>query len=244
MEQLWLSCYLNLRIPQDVRNKSHYSLLFSTIGNSYRTNNKKSSPRKISVEEAITASLLPAEVASIFLDCLNKHNSPFSEHGQQKQQEKTRNLFLNSNSINPPFAMKNRLLLEGASAIAPPPPSEKQAIRSVLSFESEARPLVTSIKKGSKPEPKGKSKDNSGTVIAGLSVACIALVALIGLCCCACRGTDDSASSYDDKPLLSLSDLSGATKLNTIAFVFSFSVCPISLLHRCFVVGLSHTKRE
>ncbi|OEL30832.1 Formin-like protein 18 [Dichanthelium oligosanthes] len=241
VKQLWLSCSLDLRIPQDVRNKSHYTLLFDTTSNSYRTNDKKSSPQKISIEEAITATLSPAEVANTFLDCLKKHNSPFSEHGQQKQQEEMRSLFPNSNSINPPFAMKRRLLLEGASAIAPTPPSAIQARRSVLSFEAEARPLVTSMKKAAKPEPKNKSKDNSGTVIAGLSVACIALVALICLCCCACRGTDDSASSYDDKPLLSLnmSDLSGATKLTTAAFFFSSSVRPISLMRRCFVVGSS-----
>uniref|UniRef100_K3YCF1 Formin-like protein n=1 Tax=Setaria italica TaxID=4555 RepID=K3YCF1_SETIT len=180
VEQLWLSCSLDLRIPQDVRNKSHYSLLFNTISNSYRKNNKKSSPQKISIEEAIAATLSPAEVANTFLDCLNKRNSSFSEHGQQKQLQETRSLLPNRNSNNPPFGIKRRLLLEGASAIAPPPPSGKQAImRSLFSFEAEARPLVTSMKKASKPEPKSKSKDNSGTVIAGLSVACIALVALI-----------------------------------------------------------------
>lgn len=227
VEQLWLSCSLDLSIPQDVRNKSHYSLLFNTINNSYRTNNK-SSPQRISIEEAIAATLSPAEVANTFLDCLNKRNPPFSEHGQQQQLQARS--FPNSNSNNPPFAMKRRLLLEGALAIAAPPPSAKQATRSLFSFEAEARPLVTSMKKASKPEPKSKSKDNSGTVIAGLSVACIALVALICLCCCACRGSDDSASSYDDKPLLSLnmSELSGVTTKHS-AFFFFFSLSDSSL---------------
>ncbi|CAL5018753.1 unnamed protein product [Urochloa decumbens] len=214
VEQLWLSCSLDLRILQDVRNKSLYSLLFDSISNSYRTNNNKYSPQKISIDEAITATLSHEEVANTFLNCLNNHNSPFSEHGQQKVHEETRRLFPNSNGINPPFQTKRRLLLEGASTIVPPPPSPKQATRSVLSFEAEARPLAISVKKSSKSEPKNKSKDNSGTIIAGLSVACIALVALICICCCACRATDDSTSSYDDKPLLSLnmSDLSGSSR--------------------------------
>ncbi|XP_062184802.1 formin-like protein 18 isoform X2 [Phragmites australis] len=218
VEQLWFSCALDLRIPQGFKNKSH------------RTNNKKSSHQKISIEEVITNTLSPAEVANNFLDCLNKHNFPFpravSEHGLQ-QEEETRSLFPNSNSINPPFAMKRRFLLEGASAAVAPPlgpahysfsPPAKQAIRSVLSSESEARPLVSSMKKAAKPVPKDKSKDSSSaTIVAGLSVSCIALVALICLCCCACRGNHSSASSYDlrdDKPLLSLnlSDLSGSSR--------------------------------
>lgn len=222
MEQLWRSSALDLRIPQDVRNKTHYSLLFNTISNSYRKNDKKSSPQKIGIGEAITATLSPAEVANTFLDCLSKHNFPFSDHGLQKQEEETRSLLPNSNSINLPFAMKRRRLLEEDSAIAPPQPKAKQTIRSVLSSEAEAHPLVATVKKSGKTEPKHKSKDNSGTIIAGLSVACVALVALIGLCCCACRGSEDPESSYDDKPLLSLnmSDLSGATKENKAAFVF------------------------
>lgn len=232
VEQLWCSCALDLRIPQDVRNKAHYSLLFNTISNSYRKNDKKSSPQKIGIGEAINASLLPAEVVNTFLDCLNKHDFPFSDHGLHKQEEETRSLLAISNSINLPFAMKRRRLLEEDSAIAQPRPKAKQTIRSVLSFEAEAHPLVTTVKKSGKTEPKNKSKDNSGTIIAGLSVACVALVALIGLCCCACRGSEDPESSYDDKPLLSLnmSDLSGATKDNKAAFVFFFPV-QISLLH-------------
>ncbi|KAJ1269761.1 hypothetical protein BS78_06G002000 [Paspalum vaginatum] len=208
VEQLWLSCALDLRIPQDVRNKSHYSLLFDTIYNSVRTNDKRSSPQKISIEETIITTLSPAEVANTFLDCLEKHNFPLSEHGHQKQQEETRP---NSNSISPPFGMRRRLLLEGESAIAPSPPFGKQAIRRALSFGAKARPLVTSMKKAAKQETKNKTKDNSGTIIAGLSVACIALVALIGLCCCACRASQDPESS-DGKPLLGLSDLSGSSR--------------------------------
>ncbi|ONM19160.1 Formin-like protein 5 [Zea mays] len=214
VEQLWHSCALDLRIPQDVRNKFHYSLLFNTISNSYRENDNKSYPQKVGIEEATTATFSPAEVANTFLDCLNKHNFPFSDHGLQKHQEETISLLPNSNSINLPFAMKRRRLLEEDSAIAPPRPKAKQAIRSVLSSEGEAHLLVTTVKKSGKPEPKNKSKDNSGTIIAGLSVACVALVALICLCCCACRGSEDPESSYDDKPLLSLnmSDLSGSSR--------------------------------
>lgn len=210
VEELWLSCALELRIPQDVRNKPHYSLLLNTSSISNRTNDKKSSRQRIIIEKAITGTLSPAEVANSFLDCLNKHNFPFFEHGQQKQEETGPN----SNNINPPFAMKRRLLFEGDSAIGPPPPSAKQAIRSVLSFGAETHPLVTTMKKAAKPESKNKTKDNSGTIIAGLSVACIALVALICLCCCACRASQDPESSYDDKPLLSLnmSDLSGSSR--------------------------------
>ncbi|CAD6264396.1 unnamed protein product [Miscanthus lutarioriparius] len=214
VEQLWRSCALDLRIPQDVRNKTHYSLLFNTISNSYRKNDKKSSPQKIGIGEAITAALSPAEVANTFLDCLNKHNFSLSDHGLQKQEEETRSLLPNSNSIYLPLAMKRRRLLEEDSAIAPPRPKAKQTIRSVLSSEAEAHLLVAAVKKSGKTEPKHKSKDNSGTIIAGLSVACVALVALIGLCCCACRGSEDPESSYDDKPLLSLnmSDLSGSSR--------------------------------
>jgi hypothetical protein len=65
-----------LRIPQDVRNKTHYSLLFNTISNSYRKNDKKSSPQKIGIGEAITATLSPAEVANTFLGCRNRRRKP------------------------------------------------------------------------------------------------------------------------------------------------------------------------
>ncbi|AQK42408.1 Formin-like protein 5 [Zea mays] len=110
--------------------------------------------------------------------------------------------------------MKRRRLHEEDSTIAPTRPKAKEAIRSVLSSEGEAHLLVATVKKSGKPEPKHKSKDNSGTIIAALSVACVALVALICLCYCACRGSEDPESSYDGNPLLSLnmSDLSGSSR--------------------------------
>jgi hypothetical protein len=251
VEQLWHSCALDLKIPQDVRNRSHYSLLFNTISNSYRENDNKFYPQKIGIEEAITATLSPAKDANTFLDCLKKHNFPFSDHGLQKQREETRSLLPNSNSIsNLPFVMKRRRLHEEDSTIAPTRPKAKEAptrpkakeaIRSVLSSEGEAHLLVATVKKSGKPEPKHKSKDNSGTIIAALSVACVALVALICLCYCACRGSEDPESSYDGNPLLSLNmtDLSGATKENKAAFVFFSSSSNFSLAWM-----LSHTHKK
>jgi hypothetical protein len=250
VEQLWLSCALDLRIPQDVGNKSHPTLLFDTISNSYRTNNKKSSHQKISAEQVITTISSPAKVASTFLYCLNRNDIPavphgVSEHGQklQEKMKEARSVFPNSNTINKPSIMKRKILFERVSAdvastLEPShysfSPPAKQARRSVFSSKPEAGPLAVSIKKAAKPVPKNKSKDSSLAIVAGLSVACIALMALICLCCCACRGDDSSESSYDlrdDKPLLSLnlSDMSGETQL-LFHFYLANSFCINALL--------------
>jgi hypothetical protein len=246
VEQLWLSCALDLRIPQDVGNKSHHTLLFETISNSYRTNNKKPSHQKISAEQVVTTISSPTKVASTFLDCLNRNDIPavpngVSEHGQ-KLQEKTkeaRSVFPNSNTINKPSIMKRKFLFERASAdvastLAPShysfSPPAKQAI-SVFSSKPEAGPLAVSIKKAAKPVPKNKSKDSSLAIVAGLSVACIALMALICLCCCAFNSSESSYDLRDDKPLLSLnlSDMSGETQ-PLFHFYLANSFCINALL--------------
>lgn len=242
MEQVWLTCGLDMRILQ-----SHYTLLLNIISNSYRTDDKNTShPRKNNIKEGITATLSP-EVANTLLDCLSKHNFPFLDGASGHRQQEAAaagSLLPNSNNIKPPSASKRRNLLEGDSAahysFSPP---AKEAIRSVLSSKAEARPLVTSMKKAAKPVPKNKSKDSSSaTVAVGLSVACIALVALICLCCCACHGNHNPASPYDlrdDKPLLSLnlSDLSGRWyETNINAARLFVSVQYVAWLYVCICV--------
>nr|XP_051177475.1 formin-like protein 18 isoform X2 [Lolium perenne] len=152
------------------------------------------------------------EVANTLQDCLSKHNSvlPHGFSGHSQVEEEAGSLLSNSNNLKLPFASKIRYLIEGTSAshfsLSPP---AKEEIRSTLFSEAESRPLVTSIKKSSNAEGGKKSKDkdsDSSTVVLGLAVGCVALVALI-VYFCACRG-DDSASPYDlgrdDKPLLGL----------------------------------------
>jgi hypothetical protein len=206
VEHLWLNCDLDRIILQEVKNQSYYTLLFNIIRNSYRTNYK--------IEEGMITSL-SHEVTNTFQDSLSKHNSilPHGVSGHSQVEEKDAgSLLSNSNKFKQPFASKIRYLLDGTSAshftFSPP---AKEAIWSALSSEEESRPLVTSIKK-SDGKKKSKDKDSdSSTVVLGLAVGCVALVALI-VYFCACRG-DDSASPYDlgrdDKPLLGLTDLTG-----------------------------------
>jgi hypothetical protein len=210
VEQLWLNCGLDRIILQEVKNQSYYTPLFNIISNSYRTNKK--------IEAGMFTSLSP-EVANTFQDCLSKHNFILSDgvsgHGQVEEEKEAGSLLSNTNKFKLPFASKIRYLLEGtpASHLSLSPPA-KEATWSALSSEADSRPLVTSIKKSSKTEGKKKSKDkdsDSSTVLLGLAVGCVALLALI-VYFCACRG-DDSASPYDlgrdDKPLLGLTDLAG-----------------------------------
>ncbi|XP_051213098.1 formin-like protein 18 [Lolium perenne] len=209
VEHLWLNCDLDRIILQEVKNQSYYTLLFNIIRNSYRTNYK--------IEEGMITSL-SHEVTNTFQDSLSKHNSilPHGVSGHSQVEEKDAgSLLSNSNKFKQPFASKIRYLLDGTSAshftFSPP---AKEAIWSALSSEEESRPLVTSIKK-SDGKKKSKDKDSdSSTVVLGLAVGCVALVALI-VYFCACRG-DDSASPYDlgrdDKPLLGLTDLTGSSR--------------------------------
>ncbi|KAL5213749.1 hypothetical protein ABZP36_002901 [Zizania latifolia] len=67
---------------------------------------------------------------------------------------------------------------------------------------------------------KEKAGNQSNMVVVGLAVACAALVGLIGLCCCACRGSTSSPYDLrDDKPLLSLNlgDLSAGSSRKSSA---------------------------
>lgn len=171
---------------------------------------------------------LSPEVADTILDCLSKHNFPLphgSGHKQEEHEEEDEagSLLPNSNNFKLSLASKIRYLLEGASTHSLSPPA-KEAIRSLFSSEAEARPLAISIKKSSK---EGSKADDSGSSTAVIGVACVVLVALVGIFFYACRGSDEPASPYDlvrdDKPLLGLGDLTGG--VSSVLFCFRLICC-------------------
>ncbi|KAF0905196.1 hypothetical protein E2562_000986 [Oryza meyeriana var. granulata] len=219
VEHAWVKCGLDKRTLDDVRHHFDYNHVFEILRRMSGQDSKDTSP---DIEEG--TSVLSPEIRHSILNCLSKQNI-LSVAGQDGAKT------LSADYIQALIASLKRDLVQGSSATKSTP---EQASKPSLAPATQAgkpvpvkTPTLKPAKKpsdtaSSPPDHSSKSvakkKDSSGmptTAIIGLSIAGIALMALLCLCCCICRG--NKTSSYDmrdDKPLLGLnmSNLSAASK--------------------------------
>ncbi|KAG8099738.1 hypothetical protein GUJ93_ZPchr0013g36954 [Zizania palustris] len=232
VEHAWDKCGLDKRDLEDVRRHFNYNHVFEILRRISGQNSKDASP---DIEEGTSA--IPPEIKRIILNCLSKQNFP-SVFGQDGAKS------LSADYIKALISSLRGDLDQGPSsttltpeqASRPPPAPATQAAKPDPGKTSTSKPAKNPIDSVSSPDspdsstkstptekevPPTKSvakKDSSGrptTAIIGLSVAAMALVALLCLCYCMCRG--NKTSSYelkDDKPVpsLNLSNLPAASK--------------------------------
>uniref|UniRef100_A0A0D9X005 Formin-like protein n=1 Tax=Leersia perrieri TaxID=77586 RepID=A0A0D9X005_9ORYZ len=211
VEHAWLKCGLDKGTLEDVRRHFDYNHVFDILRRMSGQDSK----------DTPESSVLSPEIRHSILNCLSKQNF-LSVAGQDGAKT------LSVDYIKALIASLRRDLVLGSSAAKSTPEEATQAGKPVPGKTPTPKPAKKPSDSTSTPTEKevpttksvAKKKDSSGIptiAIIGLSIAGVALMALLCLCCCMCRG--NKTSSYDlkdDKPLLTLnlSNLSAASKSN------------------------------